>query len=89
MDTSPQADGSAVHCGAWRRTAERDARPSQEERYVTHAVNGDRSTFGVEGSRGETVGRKQPHTTEENALIYGSGIDRFGRLSGEPRPVVL
>ena len=24
-----------------------------------------------------------------NALIYGSGIDRFGRTSGEPRPVVL
>jgi hypothetical protein len=60
----------------------------QAERYVTHAVNGDRSTFGVEGFRGEAVGTEAA-AMEENAFIYGSGIDRFGRLSGEPRPVVL
>ena len=33
-----------------------------EERYVTHAVNGDRSTFGVEGFRGEAVGTEAAAT---------------------------
>jgi len=50
------------------------------------------ATVPPSGSKAPEVrrwGRKQPHTTEENALIYGSGIDRFGRMSGEPRPVVL
>src|SRR4249919_583843 len=65
-------------------TGDRDAfareRVSHAEPYVARAVTGDRSTSGVEGFTGETVGREQPphHGGERRLSIGQASTDSAG-----------